>query len=179
MIPRTGAGKRLLDHDIRDLVRTIRAATGVPDSQTVPGATYEHFAAAILAIEDEARALPDPTEPENTISVGPCPKCGWTPSLNTAAWLLRQHHVNVHGLPPDGAEPENPPAFSVIAGALPEKPPAIDVERLARAMARLAEVGPPAHLEVALAEEHWRSYLTEAEDTIAEYDELVGREAGA
>jgi hypothetical protein len=52
-------------------------------------------------------------------------------------------------------------------------PNGLDVERLARAMARIAEVGPPAHLNPDDAEEHWRSYLAEASDYAAEYLRLA------
>jgi hypothetical protein len=54
-----------------------------------------------------------------------------------------------------------------------DTPEGLNVERLARALARLAEVGPPAHLDIALAEEHWESYVTEATDIAAEYDRLA------
>lgn len=53
----------------------------------------------------------------------------------------------------------------------------LDVERLARAVARIAEVGPPAHLNPDDAEEHWRSYLTEATDYAAEYARLAAHNA--
>ena len=49
----------------------------------------------------------------------------------------------------------------------------LDPERLARAMSRLTEVGPPAHLSGEQAEDHWRSYLTEATELAAEYAALA------
>jgi hypothetical protein len=49
----------------------------------------------------------------------------------------------------------------------------LDVERLARAMARCAEVGPPAHINPDDAEEHWPSYVAEAEEYAREYAALT------
>ena len=51
--PTTQAGKALLD-EIGQLVRTIRIAAKVPDSEIVPGATRQHFLERIAAIEAEA-----------------------------------------------------------------------------------------------------------------------------
>lgn len=50
--------------------------------------------------------------------------------------------------------------------------PALEVERLARALARCAEVGPPANHTPEQAEEHWPEYRMEAEDYAAEYERL-------
>ena len=53
----------------------------------------------------------------------------------------------------------------------------LDVERLARALARVAEVGPPAHINPDAAEEHWPSYRMEAEEYAREYAALSREEA--
>jgi hypothetical protein len=53
--------------------------------------------------------------------------------------------------------------------AAPAEPPTLDVERLARAMARCAEIGGPANHTPEMAEEHWPSYVMEATEYAREY----------
>jgi hypothetical protein len=63
--------------------------------------------------------------------------------------------------------------FAALAGSSDPEAVGLDVERLARAMARCAEVGPPAHINPDDAEEHWPSYVAEAEEYAREYAALT------
>ena len=60
-------------------------------------------------------------------------------------------------------------ALNRALAATPAEPPTLDVERLARAMARCAEIGGPANHTPEMAEEHWPSYVMEATEYAREY----------
>ena len=62
---------------------------------------------------------------------------------------------------------------AVVLEAANPAPAGLDVERLARAMARAAEVGPHAHLDPDDAEDHWPSYMDEAAEYVREYARLA------